>query len=135
MEFVELYNLREDKQHIEKVQHATLNTKEYGLQIENGLLFGSEEWFQAIDSGKIKLIEVRGTISEIRMAGDHNDSREIEVTSDFNGEKTTWGTKGKLKYFQIGKKIEITYVLQKFKKPNLVLGTYSRCILTYKVEA
>jgi hypothetical protein len=134
MEFIELYDLREDTEKILSVQNATLNTQDFGLKVENGLLFGTEKWFEAINSGQIKMIELKGTITDVKKVGMNNDSREIEVTDDLTGEKSIWGTKGKWKYYQINKKVEIKYVIQKFKTPNTFLGPFSKCILNYRIE-
>jgi hypothetical protein len=134
MDFIELYNLKLDTQHIKDVQDASLHKKNFGLKIEKGLLFGTQEWFDALDTGKIKIIKLRGTITNIEMVGDHNETREFELTNEEDGKKSKWKARGKAKYYSVGKRVELDYVTQRLKKPMLMPKEYVPVLLTLKVE-
>ena len=107
-----VYDLKEDKDLISKVQKATLETQDYGLVPEIAL-FGSREWWDAIDQGIIKKHEIVGVISRVCMSG-HNDWPEFEI--DSMGEKTSWTRLGKDEFYEVGCPIKLEYVIQKAKK-------------------
>ena len=108
-----VYDLRDDKHTIKLIQNASLNTEDSGLKAEYGL-FGSSEWWRAIDQGSIPKCHMEGVISRVYMSG-HNDFPEFEVTSETG--KTSWERKGDDRHFVVGRRVKITYVIQKFKKP------------------
>ncbi len=113
---VEVYDLAKDTEHISKVQRATLNTTDYGLVPEQGL-FGSDEWWEAIQTGRLPTIRVEGVISRVYM-GSMNDWAEFEI--DSNGRKTTWTRSVHRReddqFYAVGKRVCLDYVIQKFKK-------------------
>ena len=111
---IKVYDLRDDNRTIKLIQNATLNTKDFGLKPEHGL-FGSGEWWQAIENGTIPKNVLEGTISRVYMSG-HNDFPEVEVTAR-DGSKTNWGRRGHDKYYVLGKKAKIVYVVQRPKRP------------------
>src|SRR3989338_5658134 len=113
-----IYDLHNDRHTIKLIQDATLNTEDYGLKPEHGL-FGSQEWWQAVEQGVIPKKQVEGVISRVYMTG-HNDFPEFEVTSETG--KTKWERKGNDKYYVVGKRVKILYVTQKFKKPLRIRG-------------
>jgi len=54
MKFIQIYSLKNDFKRIKMVQEASIDKNSYsGYKIENGLLFGTKEWFTAIDNGII----------------------------------------------------------------------------------
>lgn len=115
------------------VQEASLDKKSYaGYKIENGLLFGTTEWFDAIDNGIILKYLISGSISNIYLSG-QNDYTEFEITSD--EDKTTWPIKGDNAIYKIGKNITLTYIEQKFKRPSDITGLISKCIISIEIEA
>mgnify|MGYP001806495447 CR=1 FL=1 len=127
-----VYDLKNDQKKIEKVQKASLDkNSDYGLKIEDGLIYGTKDWFDSINKGKQKKIVINGFISKVYMSG-HNDFPEFEIRND--NEVSTWERLGNDDFYKIGKKIEITYVEQKFKKPSGILGLYSKCVLEIKIE-
>ncbi len=109
-----IYDLLDDKRTIKLIQDATLNTKDFGLKPEHGL-FGSEEWWEAIENGTIPKKVLEGVISRVYMSG-HNDFPEFEVSAR-DGSKTSWERQGYDKYYVVGKKIKMIYVVQKPKRP------------------
>ena len=86
--FKSIYNLKGDNSRIKMVQEASLDNKSFaGYKQENGLLFGTKEWFDAIETGKILKNVVRGVITRVYMSG-QNDFPEFEV-ENIEG-KTIW---------------------------------------------
>jgi hypothetical protein len=61
---VTVYQLRRDKQRIEAVQKATLTTWKFGVMRTHGL-FGSEEWWQKIKTGKLRVHHLSGAIKRL----------------------------------------------------------------------
>jgi hypothetical protein len=115
-EWVKVYDLMEDTETIQLVQRATLNTKEFGLEPDVAL-YGSDEWWRAVDDGRIATHSVSGTISRVYMSG-HGDWPEFEV--DSGGEKTRWTRVGDQSLYEPGRPVKVEYVLQKLR--TRVLG-------------
>lgn len=113
---IKVYDLKKAKDRIEAVQKATLETDDYGLVPEHGL-FGSHEWWKAIDKGVIPIHTIEGIISRVYMSG-HNDYPEFEI--DDRVEKTSWAReaieRNHYDMYQVGKRVRLSYVIQKFKK-------------------
>ncbi len=105
----QIYSLRDDKHHIKNVQNATLTTDKYGVIPEHGL-FGSDEWWSAIESGLIETFTIDGVISKVYMSG-HNDFPEFKVESE--GNVTSWERKGKEDLYIEGSAMKLEYVLTK----------------------
>jgi hypothetical protein len=61
-EWKKAYDLAEDAETVAAVQRATLNTKDFGL-IPDVALFGSEQWWRAIEDGRIPKHIVQGIIA------------------------------------------------------------------------
>ena len=119
---MKIYDLRDDKRTVELIQNATLNMREFGLQPDHGL-FGSQEWWEAVEQGVIPKKITEGVISRVYMSG-HNDFAEFEVTS--GTQKKSWERKGDDKYYVVGRKVRIIYVMQKFKKPLAIRSSMGR---------
>lgn len=127
----EIYNLKNDVNRIKMIQEASLDKSlQSGLKIENGLLFGTKEWFNAIENCIIVKHTVKGIISRVYMSG-HNDYPEFEIES--NEDKTTWTREGIDKAYKIGKSVELIYVEQKYKRPTDVTGSISKCVIEIKI--
>lgn len=127
-----VYDLRKDQDKIRLIQTASLDTKsQSGFKTESDLIFGSKDWFNSIDKGKTKKVIVKGLISKVYMSG-HNDFPEFEI-EDKHG-KSSWERLGQDYYYKIGKRIEITYVEQKYKRPIGILGLKSKCVLEIRIE-
>jgi len=107
-----LYDLAEDHELIAKVQHATLTTTDFGLVPEIAL-YGSREWWQAIEEERIPLHRIEGVISDVFTSGESNWP-QFEI--DSNGEKTIWTRFGDANAYHIGDQVRLTYVVQKPKK-------------------
>ncbi|MDP2905897.1 MAG: hypothetical protein Q8O22_06340 [Candidatus Omnitrophota bacterium] len=139
---IQIYDLRYDQDYISDIQKATLNTKKFGLVPEYGL-FGSKEWWQAVNGGVIKTHAIEGTISRVFKSG-HNDYEEFEIETGL--EKSSWArqtseipgsslTRSQMAdLYKEGKFIYITYVKQKFRETIPGLGKESECMLEIWVE-
>jgi hypothetical protein len=120
---VTVFQLRKAKQHIEDVQRATLTTWRFGVAKTHGL-FGSDEWWRNIESGKLPVHTLSGVITRLFMGG-MRDTPEFTMRSD-DGRESNW-----LRYandeqapnlyvskkledlYEVGRRIEIDYVLQR----------------------
>jgi len=131
-EFRQTYILQDDLEAINRLQFVSVDkNSNFGLKTENGLLVGSHEWFSAIETARIKKQTIKGEISRIFMSG-HNDYPEFEMESC--GVKTNWPREGKDDHYKVGKKIELTYVTQKFKRPKDIFGTTTKLIIEIRIE-
>lgn len=130
--FKSIYNLKGDDRRIKMVQEASLDKKSYaGYKLENGLLFGTKEWFGAIETGKILQCVVKGVIARVYMSG-HNDYAEFEI-ENIEG-KTVWTRLGADTAYQVGKNIELIYVEQKYKRPTDITGAISKCAIEIRIS-
>ncbi len=131
MNLKQIYNLKDDFRRTKMVQEASLDKNSYaGYKTENGLLFGTKEWFSAIENNIIPKHTVKGFISRVYMSG-HNDYPEFEIES--NEDKTTWTREGIDESYKVGKSIELVYVEQKYKRPTDVTGVISKCVIEIKI--
>lgn len=127
-----IYNIKNDKRLIEIIQEASNDKKSYaGYKIENGLLFGTKEWFDAIEQGIIPKYIIKGVISSVYMSG-HNDYPEFEIENSKG--KTIWTRVGHDAAYQIGKSIELVYVEQKYKRSTDITGAISKCVIEIKIS-
>jgi len=124
---VKVYDLREDAAYVAAIQHATLFTRDFGLKPIHGL-FGSDEWWRAIEHGELPKQVLEGEISRVFMSG-HNGYPEFTVSA--GGKKTDWTRQGEERYYKVGKWARITYVIEEFKKPGL--GT-TEVVLSIEIE-
>jgi hypothetical protein len=111
-ELVKIYDLKQDHRQIGLIQKATLETKDYGLVPEHAL-FGSPDWWRAVEENLIPVHTIEGIISRVYMSG-HNDYPEFEI--DDGQEKTRWTREGKDEAYVIGRRVKLKYVFQKPKK-------------------
>ena len=135
----EIYNLRNDGNHVAQVQHATLHRPDAGLVSEQGL-FGSDEWWASIQAGKIPVYSITGTITRVYMSG-HNDYPEFEI--DDGHSIISWTRLGADSEYIVGRTVIIDYVLQRYKdnpdkklnkKLKKILGEHSKCVLRVSVK-
>lgn len=111
-EWVTAYSLADDRETVALVQRATLNTKDFGLDPEVAL-YGSADWWKAINDGRIPKYAVQGVISRMYATG-HGDWPEFELKS---GSGTTrWTRLGEPSLYQEGRQARVEYVLQKRRR-------------------
>jgi hypothetical protein len=126
---IKIYDLKNDHRYIEAIQKATLNTPNFGFKPNNGL-FGSSEWWAAVQNGVIPAKIIEGKISNISM-GCNRDFPEFEISSAT--ETKGWPRFGDSDAYKIGKKARITYIVQERKQP-LGKETHSDIILTVEID-
>src|ERR1044071_6447660 len=85
---VTIYRLQLAKEHIKRVQEATLTTKEFGIEPTHGL-FGSSEWWNHIRAGTLPMHRVKGTITRVYMAGSCKDWPTFDMSGE-DGKESTW---------------------------------------------
>jgi len=61
----------------------------------------------------------------------HNDYPEFEVENSEG--KTVWTRLGYDAAYQVGKKVELIYVEQKYKRPTDITGAISKCVIEIRV--
>ena len=126
------YRFKNDKDSIKRIQNASKDkSSDSGVKIENGLLIGTKDWFKAIDNGEIEKHTLKGVISKVYMSG-HNDWPEFEI--DCDGNISSWTREGIDKNYEIGKRIEIDFVIQKFKRPIDILGPTTKQVIEIRIE-
>ena len=106
-DWVEVYDLARDREYLERLQLATLESSEFALVSDHGLP-GSGQWWTAVREGSIPTRHLDGTISDVRVAGNWP---EFEVDAD--GELTTWCLEGDVKSYRVGIGVRIDYLLQR----------------------
>ena len=127
MKFKQIYTLADDTARIKIIQEASLDKNSYaGYKTENGLVFGTKEWFGAINNSTIPKHTIKGLISRVYLSS-HNDYPEFEIES--NNGKTIWAREGIDEAYKVGKNIELIYVEQKYKRPIGAIGGISKCVI------
>jgi hypothetical protein len=132
---VSVYQLRNDTDHIKKVQKATLTTEQYGVQPTHGL-FGSDEWWQKIASGELPMRRLRGAIIRVYM-GSMGDWPEFVMRTD-DGEESSWtrfaDSRELSELYGVGKRIELDYVIQRNRvKAPIQAGEETRCVIEIRI--
>ncbi len=111
-----VYLLRRDKQRIEAVQRATTTTRKFGIMRTHGL-FGSDQWWQNVQTGKLAVHTLKGVITRFYMGG-MRDAPEFIVRSD-DGKESSWLRQANSEeldgFYAAGRRIEIDYVLQRHR--------------------
>jgi hypothetical protein len=132
MQLKEIYNLKNDNRLILLIQESALDKKsKLGLKIENDLLFGATEWFDAIKSGLIPIHVITGIVSRVYMSG-HNDYPEFEIENEAG--KTIWERLGNQEVYKVGENIELSYVEQKYKRPLDIGDKLAKCVIQIKLS-
>ena len=131
-EFQTAYRFIDDKEAIKRLQEVSVDSRSnYGLKVENGLLVGTSEWFEAIADKTIPKETLTGIITKVYMSG-HNDWPEFEIKSSEG--QSTWTREGDDKLYQVGKLVEIDFVIQKFKRPLDMLGPTTKKVIEIRIE-
>jgi hypothetical protein len=128
-DYITIYELKYDDNHIKITQDASLHRDNCGLVTEPAL-FGSSEWWCLVGTDRLPRHTQEGTITRVYMSG-HNDFPEFEM--DDGHEKTKWMRQGDDSAYTVGRKIRIQYVEMLFKRRVKGLGDKSKCVLTIEV--
>lgn len=129
------YRLKNDTTFIAQVQKATRNTDDFGIEMTHGL-FGSQEWWEQIESGKLKLHTLRGVITERFWSG-MADWPMVKVESD-TGEISSWtrrvNTSDQDVLYIPGQRLEIDYVFQRHRPKSVDGGAEVKQVIEVRVE-
>jgi hypothetical protein len=106
-----VYDLIQDRETVDLIQNASVTKEEFGF-IPEVALFGSKEWWLAVDDGRIHRYTIEGTISRVYMSG-RGDWPEFEIQS--NGDVSRWTRFGEQSLYAVGRRVRLEYVLQKPK--------------------
>lgn len=112
---VTVYDLRDDSETARLVQEATLNRPGFGLQ-PIPALFASPEWWSALGSPELPLLQVAGTISNV-FWGSMGDWPEFRLRGP-DGQESTWTRMGDATRYVEGLRAEVHYVIQRFKEDS-----------------
>ena len=135
-----VYQLKEDQQRIQQVQRATRTTKNFGIEPTHGI-FGSDEWWQNIESGRLgrlALHTLKGKITKVCMSGmgPTGDWPEFIMVSD-TGEESSWT---RMKHFaeqdqlyRVGAPIEIDFVWQQHRPKSFAHGAEVKQVLEVRI--
>jgi hypothetical protein len=127
-----VYDLAEDSETVACLQDASLNRPGFGLKPEPEL-FGSEQWWRAIDDGVLAVHAIEGTITRSYLSG-HNDFPEFDLQSD-TGEITTWQRRGNENGYAEGAQARVSFVVQHFNDDVKLLREQDRVVsVVTKVE-
>lgn len=116
MEWVTVYDLREDTKRIAQIQHATVNTEDYGL-VPEPALFGSDEWWSAVADGRVETHTSEGVVSDVRWES-MGDWPGWTFTAE-NGSESRWTREGDYTRYVEGLAARITWAVVSHKPTNI----------------
>lgn len=131
MEWVKVYDLTEDRQFIELVQRASRDSGPFGLE-QKPALFGSPEWWQAIESGEVPKHWVEGVVERPLWTG-MNDFPEVEIRED-SGVVSRWVRWGDPSQYSKGRRVRLCWVMQHANEDMAGLGLDQQQVLEVWVE-
>lgn len=123
--------LRENPQLVAQVQALTLNRQkpDMGLKGAHGL-YGSDEWWQSIATGRIKTQVTTGTITELFFAGqdsrwgDEVNSFRMKLEDGSMVEDSIYPTlKSERRLFVVGAVVNVVHAFDKMKQQPRFFGS------------
>jgi|SRR5947209_1461702 len=128
-----VYDFRQDQVKIDQLQKATIETEEFGIVPEHGLI-GTSEWWEAIEAGQITTDYIDGVISYL--SENMSDWPVFEI--DDGNEKSQWTcvatNKDLWNLYQVEKKARVRYAIQKAKSDYLGIGPEFKFVLEIWIE-
>lgn len=129
-----VYRLQDDPEQVDRIQRATLDTEEFGIEPTHGLV-GSDEWWAKFESGELPNITLSGTITRVYM-GSMGDWPEFELTTAA-GVPSSWTREANsadlAEEYVEGKVVEIDYVLQRHRAGSWDGGGETKLVLEIRV--
>jgi hypothetical protein len=130
-----IYDLRRDTRRIASVQQTSLEGPKSGLKPEPAL-FGSDEWWGAIDEGSLPVLVASGTITRVYMTG-HNDFPQFDLETDA-GVTLSLEQMGDERAYKPGQHIRVSAVIQHVKDDKwmrkLKMDRDVKQVITIEVE-
>lgn len=84
--WIKVYELSQDLETMALIQKASQQTADFGF-VPEVALFGSDDWWAAVEDGRIERYTIEGVVTRLYMSG-HGDWPEFEVES--GKEITCW---------------------------------------------
>jgi hypothetical protein len=137
MALLTVYDLRKDHQRMSWLQEATTTTRHVGLEPTHGL-FGSRNWWRNIELGRLPVFGASGVITEVYHIGE-GDFPEFTMIDDDSIE-TSWKREANRAedddLYVIGRRVELTYVLQRARMDlaDLGLDQMEKCVLSLRID-
>jgi hypothetical protein len=120
-----VYSLRSellaDPRRLERTQALTLDDRRpnVGLRGTYGL-FGSDDWWHSIRTGRMPLLRLSGTVERVYASGqDQVDMNTVDIRLSDGSERSVGiyvNDSNDLPLFQVGRKIAIVYALDELKQ-------------------
>jgi len=96
----------------------------------------ADDW-RVVSSGELPVQTCAGVIIK-RYMGSMNDWPAFTIRGE-SGEETNWSRYGHFagddRYYQVGRRVEIDYVLQRRRAKGVLRGTERRVVLEVRIEA
>lgn len=108
-----IYDLREDSQRMQLMQKRAASGAAFSPR--DPIPIGTDDWWNAIETGQIELHVVEGRIEAVYMSG-HNDFPSFSVKSQ--EVITTWPRVGNDAEYQPGRLCRIEYVERAYERQN-----------------
>jgi hypothetical protein len=91
MEWIKVYDLTTDQDYLERVQHALSRTED-SAQGRNRHVFGSSDWWSAVETGELETHWITGVIKRPLWTG-MNDFPQVEIEEE-SGRVSVWTRRG-----------------------------------------
>jgi hypothetical protein len=114
-----VYDLRTDTEMVRLIQDASLNKPGFGF-VSEPALFGSPDWWVALDAGALPVSEFCGTITRVYM-GSMGDWPEFEAVLD-DGTTRGWTREGRDEAYVVGRRVCVRTVRQRYKPDSYFAG-------------
>jgi hypothetical protein len=101
-------------------------------------MFGSDEWWQSIESGRLALHTLKGKITRVYMSGmgPEGDWPEFKMISD-TGEESGWTREmhsaEQNEYYRVGARIEIDFVRQQLRPKSFNHGGTFKQVIEIRI--
>ena len=112
MEWVSVYDIRQDLRRVQAIQEATLTRPDAGL-VPEPALFGTDEWWAAVADGRVETQTVDGVVADVRWEsmGDYPGWTFRAV----DGDGSDWTREGDYTRYVVGLAAQITYAVVSWK--------------------
>ncbi len=134
-----VYQLKADQRRIDQVQRATRTTENFGIEPTHGM-FGSDDWWQNIASGRLALHTLKGKITKVYVSGmgPRGDWPEFKMVSE-TGEESSWTRMMHLveqdQLYREGAPIEIDFVWQRHRPNSFDYGAQTQQVVEIRIAA
>ena len=108
---LQTYDLEKDREYVERIQMATVQSAEFALRTEHGLL-GTQRWWAALASGDIPTLRAEGRIVDVRV-----DAGWPEFELEVDGVLSSWCLEGDVQAYQIGNVARVDFVELEYQEP------------------